>query len=759
MAIIEQKSAFVDPTAASIGLSQIFMVTTTSPNPAYLVLTALDRAEYTAGATGATGSFFGNGHTLNLSAIGGDGRGAGIVFTLQPNGRYYNSTYGYLDQLTYNSSGSAGDVTNLSLFGTSNLSLANAYASNAYAMIQADAAGYLGSATIVTQAKSTGTVPTQATPDSIEAAAESFVGQAWNMDGCWILASTIAADAGTSLPVQSTLIDQPGQANGEWIVAFNGPAGQSGNWQSMVTAGEIVVIGTPGGGGHITTCVSGSGSTAMLVDNATFVNGGGQIQNSANDGSSSDIIVAAPHAASQEWAGVQASSVVIYELDTPIVTAKVISDSLACKATQSLSSLFAAVDPANKAITEWQAYDTATGDMLVLSGVDYQDHSAASALTATSLSALSLLAGSANTIDTLEVRAYNGSYWGDWTSLAVAVVASAQGLPSPPVLEAQTAAQTWLGGKTVSLVLPSGAFADPQGQKLTYSAALANGQALPSWLSFNPATDTFSGIASTTAQTLSIVVKATDTSGLSATDTFSATILGAPVLAAATPNQAWTEGMAISLVLPANTFTDPQGEKLTYSATQSNGQKLPSWLTFNAATETFTGTAPSTAQNLGITVTATDSSGLASSENFTASVQAAAPAVRPGISVTAQTPNQTWIDGQAVNLVLPSNTFTDALGLKMTFVAYEDAGPNVTSWLRFNSATSDFYGTVPTTASGTVQLAVVAFDGLNMEAADLFTVTLGSAPGHVPSAVQVSLPGANATFNPPQTGELIALHS
>ena len=140
------------------------------------------------------------------------------------------------------------------------------------------------------------------------------------MDGCWVLASTIAAEAGASLPVQSTLIGLPGQANGEWIVAFNGPAGQSGNWQSMVTAGEIVVIGTPGGGGHITTCVSGSGSTAMLVDNITYVNGAGQILNSANDGSSNDIIVAAPHAASQEWAGVQASSVVIYELDTPIVT-------------------------------------------------------------------------------------------------------------------------------------------------------------------------------------------------------------------------------------------------------------------------------------------------------------------------------------------------------------------------------------------------------------------------------------------------------
>jgi hypothetical protein len=757
MSTNEQQSAFVDPTAVSIGLSQIFAVTATSANPAYVVLTALDRAEYTAGEAGATGNFFGNGHTLNLSAIGGDGRGAGIVFTLQPNGRYYNSTYDYLDQLTYNSSGSAGDVTNLSLFGTNSLSLANAYASSTYAMMQADAAGYLGSATIVTQANSTGSVPAQATPDSIAAAAQGFVGQAWNMDGCWVLASTIAADAGTSLPVQSTLIGQAGQANGEWIVAFNGPAGQSGNWQSMVTAGEIVVIGTPGGGGHITTCVSGSGSTAMLVDNVTYENSAGQILNSANDGSSSDIIVAAPHAASQEWVGVQASSVVIYELDTPIVSARASSDSLACNATQTLSSLFTAVDPANTAITEWQAYDTATGDMLVLSGVDYQDHSAASALTTTSLSALSLLAGSAATRDTLEVRAFNGTYWGDWSSLAVAVVASSQVVASPPVLASPTAAQTWLGGKAVSLALPVGTFTDPQGQNLTYRAALANGQVLPGWLSFNAATDTFSGTAPTTAQALRIVVTATDGGGLSATDAFSATVLGTPTLTSPTSNQAWTEGAAISLVLPANTFADPQREALTYAATQSNGQALPSWLTFNAATETFTGTAPPTAQSLGITVTATDSSGLSSSENFTASVQPAAPVVRPGISVTAQTPNQTWIDGQAVNLALPSNTFTDALGLKMMFEAYENAGPNVTSWLRFNAAAEDFYGTVPLGTSGTVQLAVVAFDGRFMQAADLFTVTFAAAP-HAASPLRAPLPGAHTTFNP-RSAELIALHT
>ena len=175
-------------------------------------------------------------------------------------------------------------------------------------------------------------MPAQATPNSIVAAADSFVGQAWNLDGCWVLASTISAEAGASLPVQSTLVGLPGQANGEWIVAFNGPAGQTGNWQNMVTAGEMIVIDTAGGGGHITTCVSGSGSTAMLVDNIEYrERQRRQIMNPANDGSSADIIVS--RAASGVAGMGRASpprSVVIYELDTPIVTAAVTSDSLAC---------------------------------------------------------------------------------------------------------------------------------------------------------------------------------------------------------------------------------------------------------------------------------------------------------------------------------------------------------------------------------------------------------------------------------------------
>ncbi len=710
-----------------------------SSNPTYLVLTALDRDEYTAGASGATGSLTGNRHTATFASLGGDGRGVGIVFTYQPStGLYYNSTYGYLNQLVYTSSSSLDDVTSLSLFGTSSLSLADAYAGDAYDLMQVDAAGYLGSATIVTEPSFAATVPAQATPDSIAAVADSFVGKAWNMDGCWVLASTIAAEAGASLPVQSTLIGLDGQPNGEWIVAFDGPAGQTGNWQSMLTAGEIVVIGTPGGGGHITTVVSGSGSTAMLVDNITYVNGLGQVVNGAGDGSPNDVIIAPPHLASQEWAGVQASSVVIYELDTPIVTTTVASDSLACDASQGLGPLFAVADPANKPITEWQVYDTAVSDQLLYDDTASSDHAAGSALTVGSLGAVFLLAGSKATTDTLDVRAYNSSYWGDWQTLTVNIAATPPSLPpgptppptppptpapAAPILQSQTQGQTWLGGRTVPLTIPVGTFVDPQSETLTYSAALSNGQQLPGWLSFNPVTDTFGGTAPTTAQTLRITVTAHDTSGLEATDTFSATVIGTPTLTAQTANQSWFEGRAVSLTLPAGTFTDPQGQTLAYTATLAGGQPLPGWLSFNAVTRTFSGTAPASTQSLAIKVTATDTSGLSASESFTATVQ-------PALVLAEPTPNQTWTDGQTVAFTLPVGTFADAPGQRMTFAAHQTSGPSVTSWLHFNVTPDMLYGTVPAGATGTVGLEVIATDSLRMTAIDAFTVTLAAAVGH-----------------------------
>ena len=43
-------------------------------------------------------------------------------------------------------------------------------------------------------------------------------------------------------------------------------------------------------------------------------------------------------------------------------------------------------------------------------------------------------------------------------------------------------------------------------------------------------------------------------------------------------------------VIPADAFTDADGDRLTYTAVLSDGGPLPAWLTFDPATRTFTGT-------------------------------------------------------------------------------------------------------------------------------------------------------------------------
>jgi hypothetical protein len=522
MSVSVREDAFVVSGGQTINLASMFGVTAGANDPTYLVLTGLDRNEYTVTASGATGSLSGDGAVDHFASLGGDSRGAGVVFTYDPaSGRYTNATYGYLDQMTYTASTSSGDVTNLSLFASNNLSQASIYKNSAYSMLQTDDAGYLGSVTVVTQPAVAAIVPAQATPDSIAQVAMSFVAKAWNDNGCWTLVGTIAAEAGASLPVDSSFIGMPGHANGEWFVAFDGTQ-QTGNWQSMVKAGEIVVIGNSTGGGHITTCVSGSGSTAMLVDNITYVNSSGAIVNLANDGSSYDVVIAAPHLASQEWAGVAASSVKIYELDTPTVSTLVTVDKVAIGASQLLSQLFSAADPLGKAVTEYQVYDTAGSDAFTVNGVIQAAHSAAQALTVGSLSSICLATGLTACTDTLEVRAFNGSYWGDWQALTAQVAAPAN---SGPVVVNQTANQVWSPGHSVYFTLPGSTFIDPSGQPLKYTAYQIAGPSVTSWLSFYPPTDTFFGFVPAHASgTVTLEVVAKDAGGLTATDIFNVTL-------------------------------------------------------------------------------------------------------------------------------------------------------------------------------------------------------------------------------------------
>ena len=102
------------------------------------------------------------------------------------------------------------------------------------------------------------------------------------------------------------------------------------------------------------------------------------------------------------------------------------------------------------------------------------------------------------------------------------------GANDAPVLAAQTANQTANVGSLFSLPLQAGTFTDVDGgDTLTYTATAADGSALPAWLTFTPATRSFSGTPTTTG-TLDVKVTATDSGGLAASETFNIVTSAAP---------------------------------------------------------------------------------------------------------------------------------------------------------------------------------------------------------------------------------------
>jgi VCBS repeat-containing protein len=93
----------------------------------------------------------------------------------------------------------------------------------------------------------------------------------------------------------------------------------------------------------------------------------------------------------------------------------------------------------------------------------------------------------------------------------------------------------------------------------------------------------------------------------------------APILVAALADQSAAANTSWSWQLPANSFADADaGDVLTYGATLADGTVLPSWLSFDAATQTFSGRVPKSATgNVDIRVGATDVQGANAADVFT----------------------------------------------------------------------------------------------------------------------------------------------
>ena len=231
------------------------------------------------------------------------------------------------------------------------------------------------------------------------------------------------------------------------------------------------------------------------------------------------------------------------------------------------------------------------------------------------------------------------------------------------------------------VIMPSNTFADvDNGTTLTYTATLSNGSSLPSWLSFNASNRTFTGTP-TNSEVGTIAVKVTASDGSAAvSDTFNITVTNvndAPTVANAIADQSTAEDASFSYQVPSNTFADVDSGPLTLHR-YSNGSSLPSWLSFNASTRTFTGT-PTNSEvgTIAVKVTATDGSSASVSDTFNLTVTNTndAPTIS-SVAVTSVNEDSTYTYNFAVSDV----DVGDTASLGKTVL------PN---WLRFSSSESD----------------------------------------------------------------------
>lgn len=260
------------------------------------------------------------------------------------------------------------------------------------------------------------------------------------------------------------------------------------------------------------------------------------------------------------------------------------------------------------------------------------------------------------------------------------------------------------------------AFIDPYRRDLEYSATLVNGDPLPSWLSVADGNVTGTPPSNFNGQ-LDIAV--TGTIGAeSVTTSFSLTISpvnDAPEINNPLDSVVLAEDDIIDLAIPLDTFVDVDGDTLSLSASLLDGSVLPAWLMFDGTR--FTGVPPQDFNGtIDLTVTASDGS-LNVSDNFTLTIDPVNDA--PVLSLMIS--DQTSLEDAAINIAVPTGTFTDVDVDPLTLSATLTDGSTLPAWLQFDG--SNFTGAPPTGFIGGLDLRVTASDGL-LSVSDDFILTI-----------------------------------
>jgi hypothetical protein len=268
-------------------------------------------------------------------------------------------------------------------------------------------------------------------------------------------------------------------------------------------------------------------------------------------------------------------------------------------------------------------------------------------------------------------------------------------VPGAPVPSRPVDPQTVAEDSPFELVLPEDTFTDDQA--LTWTAQLADGSDLPTWLTFDPATRTFVGSpADAQVGTISISVIATDTEGLTGTTTFTLTVENtndAPLTGRPLPEQQLTEDAAWSYVIPEDAFTDDDldsGDTLSWNVAAGDGSTLPGWIRFEPDTRTLSGV-PGRADigQSSLLITATDSQGMIAETFLALRIER----VNHPPTVVKAIAEQKAIQDQDFTFTFDRDTFSEPdSDDTLVYDATQKGGDPLPPWLQFARSDRTFRG-------------------------------------------------------------------
>jgi len=178
--------------------------------------------------------------------------------------------------------------------------------------------------------------------------------------------------------------------------------------------------------------------------------------------------------------------------------------------------------------------------------------------------------------------------------------------PLGPLILGMVPDQSAAVSKPFGFQVPEGVTTDTG---VTFTASLADGSPLPSWLKFDAKQRAFTGTPPQEME-LGISLKGSRLFGGSAKTGFLLTVGSGgskPFVAGQLPEMTATAGQLFTGVIPRSVISDPDGDILAFSLSSEEG-KLPDWLHFDPNLMIVSGV-PDKEQQLELTVTGKDKDG------------------------------------------------------------------------------------------------------------------------------------------------------